>query len=337
MLAYGNGDRMSQWPFTHGLHDLGSGCFAYLQPDGTWGWSNAGLIESRGETLLVDTLMGLDITRAMLEEMQRKVPAAARIGRLVNTHANPDHVLGNELVRGAEIISGKAAAEEISHMNPAAFERMARDWQQMGDGGEFFHETMGRRFDFSGVTIVPPNRVFERELTLRVGDKEVHLVDLGPAHTRSDTIVHVPADRTVFTGDILFSEASPIMWAGPVQNWIHACDYLLGLELDTIVPGHGPITDKSAVRAQKHYFEYLLFEARRRYEAGLGWEEAAADIALREFAHWPDAERIVANVYALYREFGAQMPAASAPELFGAMGRWRKRRGRLAHARTGEA
>jgi cyclase len=328
---------LSQWPFTHGLHDLGNGCFAYLQPDGTWGWSNAGLIESHGETLLVDTLMGLDITRAMLEEMRRRVPATAHIGKLINTHANPDHVLGNELVTGAEIISGKAAAEDISHMSPAAFERMARDWQQMGDGGEFFHETMGRQFDFSGVTIVAPTRTFERELTLRVGEKEVHLVDLGPAHTRSDTIVYVPSDRTVFTGDILFSEASPIVWVGPVENWIDACDYLLGLEVDTIVPGHGPIADKSGVREQKRYFEYLLTETRRRYEAGLAWEEAAADITLGEFAHWPDAERIVANVYALYREFGAQVPVVSAPELFGAMGRWRKRRGRPAAGRAGEA
>ncbi|MGH8227536.1 MAG: MBL fold metallo-hydrolase [Steroidobacteraceae bacterium] len=323
---------MSQWPFTRGLHDLGNGCFAYLQPDGTWGWSNAGLIESRGETLLVDTLMGLDITRAMLEEMCRKVPAAARIDKLVNTHANPDHVLGNELVAGAEIISGRAAAEDISRMDPAGFVRMAQNWQQMGDGGEFFHETMGRRFDFSGVTIAPPTRTFEHELTLRVGDKEIRLVDLGPAHTRSDTIVHVPSDRTVFTGDILFSEASPIMWEGPVQNWVDACEYLLSLDVETIVPGHGPISDKTAVRAQKSYFEYLRAEARRRYEAGLSWEEAAADIALREFAHWSDAERIVANVHALYREFGARMAAATAPELFAAMGRWRKRRANLAAA-----
>lgn len=316
---------MSPWPFTHGLHDLGSGCFAYLQPDGTWGWSNAGLVESRGQSLLIDTLMGLDITRVMLDEMRRRIPAAAHIDMLINTHANPDHVLGNELVSGAEIISGKLAAEEIARMNPAAFERMARDWQRLGDGGEFFHETMGRQFDFSGVTVRAPTRTFERELTLQVGDKSITLVDLGPAHTASDTIVFVPGDRTVFTGDILFSEASPIMWAGPLQNWIDACDYLLGLEVETIVPGHGPITDKAAVRAQKRYFEHLREEARLRYDAGVGWEAAAADIPLGEFADWPDAERIVANIYALYREFGAALQEGSASELFGAMGRWRKR------------
>lgn len=322
---------MSRWPFTRGLHDLGNGCFAYLQPDGTWGWSNAGLIESRGATLLVDTLMGLDITRRMLEEMKRKVPASAHIGTLVNTHANPDHVLGNELVTGAEIIAGKKAAEDIGQMDPTLFVRMAQNWQQLGDAGEFFHETMGRKFDFSGVRVVPPTRTFEREMTLTIGDKQVRLVDLGPAHTRSDTILHVPSDRTVFTGDILFSDSSPIIWEGPIENWIAACEYLLALDVEIIVPGHGPITDKSSVRAQKRYFEYLRAEARCRYEAGLGWEETAADIALADFGHWPDAERVVANVYALYREFGAPLPEGSAPVLFGAMRRWQRRTRRMAN------
>ena len=165
----------------------------------------------------------------------------------------------------------------------------------------------------------------------------IRLIDLGPAHTRSDTIVFVPGDRTVFTGDILFSAASPIMWAGPLQNWIDACDYLLELDVETLVPGHGPITDKAGVHAQKRYFEHLREQTRQRYQAGLGWEEAASDIPLREFADWPDAERIVANVYALYREFGADLPEGSAPELFAAMGRWRKRmsRRRIATPRTG--
>jgi len=126
---------MARWQFSRGLHDLGNGCYTWLQPDETWGWSNAGLIESRGQTLLVDTLMGLRLTQNMLDEMKRRVPAAARIGKLVNTHANPDHVLGNELVLGAEIISGRRAAEDIAKMDPAGFERMARNWREMGDVG----------------------------------------------------------------------------------------------------------------------------------------------------------------------------------------------------------
>ena len=80
-------------------------------------------------------------------------PAAAHIDRLVNTHSNPDHVLGNQLVADAEIISAKATAEAIAAMNPENFVNMTRNWQAMGEGGEFMYETMGRKFDFTGVTV----------------------------------------------------------------------------------------------------------------------------------------------------------------------------------------
>src|SRR5258708_35710964 len=105
-----------KWNFTKGLHDLGNGCYAYLQPDGGWGWSNAGLIADAGESLLVDTLFDLKLTREMLDTMRSAEPkAAARIGTLVNTHSNGDHCFGHELVNGAEVIASKACAEEMAH------------------------------------------------------------------------------------------------------------------------------------------------------------------------------------------------------------------------------
>src|ERR1700739_4472207 len=102
----------TKWTFKKGLQDLGNGCYAYLQPDGSWGWSNAGLVVDGGESLLIDTLFDLPLTRAMLDSMRRAEPTAtARIGALVNTHSNGDHVFGDELVTGAEIIASKACAE----------------------------------------------------------------------------------------------------------------------------------------------------------------------------------------------------------------------------------
>src|SRR5260370_36734706 len=105
-----------KWNFTKGLHELGNGCYAYLQPDGGWGWSNAGLVADAGESLLVDTLFDLKLTGEMLDTMRRAEPnAAARIDTLINTHSNGDHCFGNELANGAEIIASKACAEEMAH------------------------------------------------------------------------------------------------------------------------------------------------------------------------------------------------------------------------------
>ena len=73
---------MAKWQYTKGLHDLGNQCYAWLQPDGSWGYSNSGLIESSGETLLVDTLFDLAHTREMLAGYRAAVPAAqALLGR----------------------------------------------------------------------------------------------------------------------------------------------------------------------------------------------------------------------------------------------------------------
>src|SRR5712671_1546659 len=105
---------IGKWSYTKGLHDLGNGCYAYLQPDGSWGWSNAGFVTDGGEALLVDTLFDLRLTREMLAAIRKAEPAAT-IGTLVNTHSNGDHTFGNQLVAGAEIIASKACAEEMIH------------------------------------------------------------------------------------------------------------------------------------------------------------------------------------------------------------------------------
>ncbi|MBW2243145.1 MAG: MBL fold metallo-hydrolase [Deltaproteobacteria bacterium] len=297
-----------KWAFTKGLADVGNGIYAYLQPDGSWGWSNAGLVVDGDESLLVDTLFDVPLTGEMLEAMRAAEPgAAARIDKVVNTHANGDHCHGNELVAEAEIIASKAAAEEMDELPPSALAAIvAATKDQDSKLARFIQHAFGS-FQFEGITYTPPNRTFEKELSIRVGDKQVELYEVGPAHTRGDVLVHVPADRTVFSGDILFIEGTPIIWAGPVGNWIAACDRILALAPEVIVPGHGPITDARGVEAVKAYLEFIRDEARKRYDAGLTAMEAAKDIELGDFSSWGDAERIAVNVDTLYREFSGEV------------------------------
>ena len=151
-----------------------------------------------------------------------------------------------------------------------------------------------------------PTRTFSGELEIKVGDKAVQLIEVGPAHTRGDVLAYCAADKTVFTGDILFIEGTPIMWQGPVANWIAACQRIEAMDVETIVPGHGPICGKSGVVAVREYLEFVREEARRRYDAGLDAWEAAKDIELGHYSAWSDPERIAVNVDSLYREFDAE-------------------------------
>jgi cyclase len=315
-----------KWAYTKGLHDIGNNSFAYLQPDGSWGWSNAGLITDGGESMLVDTLFDLPLTRAMLDAM-RPATAHSPIRKLVNTHANGDHCNGNELVEGAEIIASQACADEMRREGPARLAAMMKAAPSMGAVGEYLGKIFGP-FQFEGIRGALPTRTFEGELKVTVGAKRVRLIQVGPAHTRGDILVHVPADRTIFTGDILFIGGHPIIWAGPVANWIAACDRMLALDLETIVPGHGPITDKAGVAALKGYLEYIHREARKRFDAGMPAAAAARDIALDAYASWTDAERIVVNVATLYHEFAPNSAAPDVAALFGQMAAMTEKSGR---------
>ena len=309
---------MNHWSYTRGLHDLGNSVYAYLQPDGSWGWSNAGIIVDGETSLLVDTLYDLKLTGEMLATMRRSIPAAAQIDMLVNTHANGDHCYGNQLVGNARIIASARTAEEMLETPPERMAMLMKQAPALGTYGAFASKVFAP-FDFENITLTSPNSTFEGQLDLRVGTKEVCLLEVGPAHTRGDTLVYVPGDKVVFTGDILFVEGHPIMWAGPVGNWIRACDTILSLDVVTIVPGHGPITDKPGVARLKAYWEYLLNETRQRYEAGMSEREAARDIPMNAYATWNDSERVVVNVASIYRELRGEQEQPSALSLFGLM------------------
>ncbi|HEX6312291.1 MAG TPA: MBL fold metallo-hydrolase [Acidimicrobiia bacterium] len=295
-------------PYSKGLHEVADGVFAYLQPDGGWGWSNAGLVVDGDASLLVDTLFDLRLTGEMLDTMRRTTPAAARIDTLVNTHANGDHCFGNELVGDARIIASRAGAEEMSDAPPEVLGGFVQAAPELGELGEYVTSIFGP-FTFEGITLTPPTDTFEGTLELTVGDRPVRLFELGPAHTRGDVVVHLPDERVVFTGDLLFHGGHPVVWAGPVANWIAACDRIVALDATTVVPGHGPVTDNGAVLDLKAYLEYLTAEARLRYEAGLSPIEAAREISLDDYESWGEAERLVVNVTALYRDFGGDPPS----------------------------
>ena len=301
-----------------GLNSLGNGAWAWLAHSNGWGWSNAGLICDGEESLLVDTLYDLQLTDTMLRRMREAEPLARSIDTLVNTHANGDHCHGNELVSGAEIIASTASAAEMAELPPEAMAAIVEAAADMGPVGQYFLACFGQ-FRFDEITHTPPTRTFDGKLDLQVGDKPVKLIEVGPAHTRGDVLVYSPRDKTVFTGDILFIEGTPVMWQGPVANWIKACRLIESMEVDHIVPGHGPLTDKAGVAKVRQYLEYVRDQARARFDNGMDAFEAAKDIELQEYSAWSDPERIAVNVDSLYREFAGEDTMTDVFELFGRM------------------
>jgi glyoxylase-like metal-dependent hydrolase (beta-lactamase superfamily II) len=306
--------------FTLGLHDLGNACFAYLQPDGGWGWSNAGLIVGDGQSLLVDTLFDLSLTARMLDSMAEHT-ATAPVDSLVNTHANGDHCYGNSEVSrrwsGVEIVASTATADEMAEVPPAMLAALN---QAPGEVGELFRSFFGE-FQFDGIEVEPPTRTFDGRFGLDVGGRQVELIEVGPAHTAGDTIVYIPDAATVFTGDILFIGGTPIVWAGPLSNWVAACDLMLGMDIETVVPGHGPLTDKAGVIAVRDYLAFVDQQATARFESGVDAFDAARDIGKalgldERFSELGEFGRIAVNVETVYRTLNPEHETPDVVEQF---------------------
>ena len=288
-------------PYARGLHSVGDRVWAWTLPDGGYGWSNAGLIAGDGASLLVDTLFDLPLTREMLAAM-RPITDGAPITDAVITHSNGDHTHGNQLLDGSvRIIAARGTAEEVAHGMAPEMLAMTQVADLGPVGTPYARERFGP-FDFGGITLRNADQTFDHDLSVDVAGRQVKLLDLGPAHTAADTVVHVPDAGVLFAGDLLFIGCTPIVWAGPIANWVAACDTMIALDAPTVVPGHGPITDPDGIRAVRGYLVHVSEQAEAAYRQGLSFPEAADTIDLGEYGNWLDAERVVVNVYQRYRE-----------------------------------
>lgn len=302
-------------PYSRGLHEVADGVHAWLLPGGGWGLSNAGLVSGEGASVLVDTLFDLKLTGEMLDAM-RGVTAATPIETVVNTHANGDHCYGNSLVPDATIVASAAAAREMDDTPPAMLAAMVQAAPQLEPVlGRWIEAAFGP-YEFEGIEMRTPTSTFDGAITLEVGGRRIDLIEVGPAHTAGDVIAHVPDAGVVFTGDIVFHKGTPIMWAGPVENWIAACDRICALNPTVVVPGHGAVTDPDGVRETRDYLAYLREAVVPRFDAGMTYIDAARDIDLSAFADLSERGRIVVNTHNIYRDLDASRATADVMTLF---------------------
>jgi cyclase len=139
-------------------------------------------------------------------------------------------------------------------------------------------------------------------MTVHVGGIEVQLIHPGPAHTAGDSIVHLPDQGIVFTGDLIVNGGTPFMPNGSLRGTLRALDLLRSLDAEIVVPGHGPVTDPSVYDHTEDYLRFvtaLATDARSRGRTPL---QAAREADLGRYAAWRESERLVANLHRAYAE-----------------------------------
>ncbi|MFL5816492.1 MAG: MBL fold metallo-hydrolase [Conexibacter sp.] len=298
--------------FPGGLREVAPRTWAWLQPNGGLGESNAGLIAGDGASLLVDTLWDERLTRRMLGAMA-PVLGDALLRRAFVTHPDGDHWWGNAALRpDVEILALPACDRAMrGEAPPRVLNGMAATARALshapGRVGAVARRGHGQvaPFQWRGVRLRYVDRTIEDGTRLDVGGRSVRVLDVGPTHTAADAIVHVPDVGVVFAADILFVGVMPIMWHGPVETWLAALDTLLALDAGVYVPGHGPPCGRAEVEEVVAYWRWLRDAVREQRTAGRSASEAAQLLVRsdehRRWAAWEGPERIVVSVATMYR------------------------------------
>jgi glyoxylase-like metal-dependent hydrolase (beta-lactamase superfamily II) len=327
------------------LVEVANNVFVYLQPDGGWGLSNAGLVVSDNDKALVDTFFDLAHTNELLAQMRRVTQFDPVATVVINTHANGDHCYGNALLADRRIIASERAREELLEMPAAKLHRLmklAAVIQKLGPGRKVMGSllrALGLRigadlmdavpyvlkcfgdFDFSRIPLVPPNVTFSKSFDVNLGSRKLTLLELGPAHTEGDVIAFESETRTLFAGDLLFMGCHPLAWAGTPASCIASLERLLELNPVVVVPGHGPLTDRSGIEEHLAYYRALRDECRPLYDSGMSSEEAARLLLRKGFGERALPERLAVNVDAAYREFSPERAPTPVISAMGAMAR----------------
>jgi len=289
-----------------GLQEVAPNTYAYLQHDGSWGISNAGFLAGDDGLLVIDATMVASMAEAFIKQIRRVSDKPYR--HLINTHSHPDHTGGNRLFTDAEIISHRICREEMAR----TAQRPATSGPPPGPMSSMPRTpAMQRMFDMVANDperhIPLPTLTYEDSLTLRYGDIEVQLIYYGPAHTFGDTLVYFPETKVLFAGDVAFFYSMPLAAAGKIGGWLQVIDRVKEMDIDLIVPGHGPVGGAQELEEEREYFEFVMAETRRCFERGMSPEEAAKEIDPGPYAEWLDSERLIANIGVVYRELRGEI------------------------------
>lgn len=208
--------------------------------------------------------------------MRKEAESHGEIKYLINTEYHVDHIFGNFYFQGAGIV--------VSHVET---DRNFMTVTPEINPYEYAHEAIPPD-DPEGESIWPdeetywkdPNRpsiVFDGDLTIRLGDYTFELIHT-PGHTSGQLAVHIPEERVVLVGDTIFNGVQTWLYASNVDEWITSLDRIKKLDVDHIVPGHGPVCTKRELDVQKAFLLEWLAAVQSAIARGLSKEECIKDI-----------------------------------------------------------
>jgi quinoprotein relay system zinc metallohydrolase 2 len=209
---------------------------------------------------------------------------------VINTHAHPDHVLGDAAFAGPQ----------------TQFVASAKFNAALRARAPYYLNSLQRDFGITAAdeSIVYPALAVERSLELDLGGRILVLRAWPTAHTDNDLTVYDRAGRTLFASDLLFVQHLPVV-DGSLRGWLAVMVELARIDAAVVVPGHGPTSRDwpAALKPQQAYLESLLRETRAAIKSGKTLAQAVDSVGAAAAAPWQLTELFHRrNVTAAYAE-----------------------------------
>jgi cyclase len=300
-------------PLAHRFEKLADGVYAAM-PNGTVNVvSNSTVIVNDNDVVVVDAHATPAAARALLDDIRTLTPKP--VSYLIDTHYHWDHAHGNQafIPAGAQIVGHEYARKMLltntleswsyhSFIDPVPGQIDSIRRQLAAEADPAKKAPIEQRLNFQlayaealkEITPTPPTITYESRMTLVRGSREIQLLFLGRGHTGGDTIVYLPKEKIIATGDLVVG-ALPFMFMGDgfVNEWPETMEKILQVDFDTIVPGHGePFKDKDRIRKYQSYLRDLWKQAGDLKKQGVSPDEAAKKVDLT--SHKTDFPNITA-------------------------------------------
>lgn len=233
------------------LTQVSENVYAYLDKEGTKDDSfgaNAGIIVCQDGIVVVDTLMSAKAAKRFIKDI--KAVSDKPVKYVINTHYHLDHVFGNsEFVHTGAVI--------IAHEHDKkAMEKSAEDTlRNIGNYGLTPE-------DMQGTVPVYPSLTYRERMEIDMGDRKIILLHARHSHTDGDTLVYLPDSKVLFAGDLLFTDYHPFLGEGNIEEWAGALDTIMAMDIEKIIPGHGPLSGKKDLKDMKEYI--LAFDQKAK-------------------------------------------------------------------------
>lgn len=283
------------------VQQLGEGVFACIAKPGGHAICNAGIIDLGKNSLVIDPFMNPDAAKDL--KLAAEALTGKKVKYVVNSHWHDDHIGGNQVFDKARIISTVRTKELIAKNNKqdlAENQKRAplilESIQKTDTAGMNAFEKEERQLwlgYFGGVVssanltkTILPDMTFREKMVLHGKKRDVVLMSLGSSHTESDLFLHIPGEGIAFLGDILFFNYHAWLGDGDADSWKRYLDSIAKMNLQTLVPGHGPVCNPENIAAFKGYLELIRNTAVSCHEKGIKPENEEHFQLPQPYDHW---------------------------------------------------